>query len=408
MSAASDRHQSRTARLHGRPLVFLLAVCGMLGGVATNLFLPALPDIRSHFAVGQAAVQTTISAYVIAFAAGILIVGPLSDRFGRRPVILAGLGVFSTGSLLAALAPSLPWLVAARVVQAIGASAGITVARASVGDVFEGAHVARGIALMTMAMVIGNAVSPYVGGVIAEALGWHADFWFLLIIGLATLLACWWMLPETRSSHHRASGLRALGRSARELLGRPLFLSFVLQSALILSVFLVFMSVAPYVMADTYGRPPSEFGLYSLLLSTGYFLGNVQVSRYAHSATAERLLFVGLWMQFAGSLAAVLLVLVGPDHPLCLFGPMLPVAFGQGMALPYMTGRAVTLAPGYAGTASSLVGFAQQSLGAICVQAMGWAPTDTALPVWLFCATAAAIALAPLFVLERRAWSASS
>lgn len=376
-----------------------------MGGFATNVFLPALPEIRTYFGVPIAAAQTSISAYVIAFAVGILVAGPLSDRFGRRPLILAGMSIFALGSVVAATAMSLSWLVVGRIVQALGAAAGVTVARATIGDISESHEVASRMALMTMAIVVSNAMAPYIGGVIAEALGWHADFWLLLVLGTLIAIACWRLLPETRRSSHGEHGLRQLQRASAELLRQPVFLKYILQASAVYAVFLVFMAITPYVMADAYHAPPTHFGLYSFALAIGYFLGNMQVSKHARKAHAERLPVIGLWLQFASAAAALLLQLTGVDHPVAIFGPMLPLTFAQGLALPYITARAVTISPSYAGVASSLLGFSQQALAAVAVQSMGWAPTDSAIPVFIFCSLGSAVALLPLLSRSARVWS---
>jgi MFS transporter, DHA1 family, multidrug resistance protein len=388
-----------------RQLIFLLGAVAAMGGFATNVFLPALPEIRSYFGVPIAAAQTTISAYVIAFAAGILVAGPLSDRFGRRPLILAGMGIFTLGSVVAATAYSLPWLVAGRVIQAVGAAAGVTVARATIGDISDNHEVASRMALMTMAIVVSNATAPYIGGIIAHSLGWHADFWLLLVLGALIAAACWRLLPETRKAGHGEFSVAHLQRASVELMQQPVFRRYVLQASMVYSVFLVFMAITPYVMADAYRAPPTHFGLYSFLLAVGYFLGNMQVSKHARKPNADRLPVIGLWLQFAAAALALLLQLAGVDHPIAIFGPMLPLTFGQGLALPYVTARAVTLAPGYAGVASSLLGFAQQVFAAVSVQAMGWAPTNSAIPVFIFCSLGSAVALLPMLARDRRAWS---
>jgi MFS transporter, DHA1 family, multidrug resistance protein len=385
-----------------RQLIFLLGAVAAMGGFATNVFLPALPEIRTYFGVPIAAAQTSISAYVIAFAVGILIAGPLSDRLGRRPLILAGMSIFALGSIVAATAFSLPWLVAGRVIQAIGAAAGVTVARATIGDISDNHEVASRMALMTMAIVVSNATAPWIGGIIAHSLGWHADFWLLVGLGVLIAAACWRLLPETRKATQEEFSVRHLQRASVELMQRPVFRTYILQASSVYAVFLVFMAITPYVMADAYHAPPTHFGLYSFVLAVGYFLGNMQVSKHARKPGADRLPWIGLWLQFASAAVALLLQVAGFDHPLALFGPMLPLTFGQGLALPFITARAVTISPGYAGVASSLLGFSQQLFAAVAVQSMGWAPTDSAIPVFIFCTAGSLLALLPLLTVRYR------
>ncbi|HEY8507633.1 MAG TPA: multidrug effflux MFS transporter [Steroidobacteraceae bacterium] len=393
---------TQPTHVRDRPLILLLAACGAIGGIATNLFLPALPEIRGNFSASIAASQTTISAYVSAFAVGILIVGPLSDRFGRRPVMIGGIAIFTLGSFVCAWAPTLAWLVAGRVVQAIGASAGITVARATIGDLYTGVEVASRMAVLTMVMVAGPAISPFLGGFIAAAFGWRMDFWIMLVAGVALLIACWALLPETRGRHHAPLGFADLWRVSGRLLSNRVFVVYSIQAGVIFSMFLVFMSVAPYIMSGPLRRPPTEFGMYSLSLSSGYFLGNLYVSRHAHRTNADRLVSLGLWLQLGASAVCLMIAMIGIPHPVWLFGPMVPLTFAQGLALPYITGRAVSLAPGHSGVASSLVGFSQQALAAISVQMMGWAAHDSAVPLFTFYTSAAVVCILPVLMFARR------
>lgn len=393
------------ARAHGRSLIVLIAACSATGSMATNLFLPALPQIREHYGVSLAAAQTMLSVYMVAFACSILMVGPLSDRLGRRPLMIGGLIVFACGSLVAVIAPTLSVLVAGRVVQAAGASAGVILARAIVGDLFEGPDLARRIATLTMVVVGAMTASPYVGGLITEFVDWRGLFWVQFVIGAVFAAVCWRLLPETRRTEHMSATPGALWRSGRAVLSKPAFFTSVLQSGAIYTVFIVFVSITPYIMAGTLGRPATEFGLYFMLITGGYFLGNLQVSKRAHATNIGRTTSFGLWLQLAGAMLALGFAMAGLTHPAWLFGPMLPLAFGQGLAMPHVTAKAVELAPGNAGIAASLLGFAQQLMAGLSVQAMGWASTDSAVPLMLFCTAASAVALLPVLLArpQRRA-----
>jgi MFS transporter, DHA1 family, multidrug resistance protein len=385
-------------RRSDRSLILLLATSSAVGTMATNLFLPALPEIRSYFNASLAAAQTMLSVYMIAFAFSILAVGPLSDRFGRRPLMIGGLAVFAVGSLLAVFAPSLSVLVFGRVVQAAGASAVIVLSRAVVGDLYEGADLARRMAMLTMVVVAVTTASPYAGGHIISFGGWRGAFWVQGIIAMVFAVACWRLLPETRRREHMSTSLPLMLQSGRGLLSKPAFSIYVLQSAVILTIFMVFVSVSPYIMADALHRPGTEFGLYFMLIAGGYFLGNMQVSKRSHSVNVERTTNLGLWLQLVAAVLALIFVAAGLKHPMWMFGPMLPLAFGQGLAMPHLTARAVEMAPGNAGVAASLLGFAQQALAAVSVQLMGWARTDTAVPLLLFCTGASLVALIPLLM----------
>jgi len=383
---------------HESSLIFILAACSAVSSMATNLVLPALPEIRSHFHASIAAVQSMLSVYMIAFACSILVVGPLSDRWGRRPVLIGGMLIFAFGSLLAVAAPSLPVLVFARVVQALGAATGLVIARAVVGDLYEGAGLTQRLATLAMVAVAATSASPYVGGLVTVMGGWYGPLVLLTGIPLALALVCSRYLPETCDTLHRGLPVSAIWARSRAMLTDSHFLICVLQTGVIFSIFSVIITGTPYLLADVMHRSPTDFGLFYLLITVGYFFGNMKVSRSAHVLNGERTTAVGLWVQLGGSVVALSFALAGLVHPLWLFGPMLPMAFGQGIAMPTTTAKAISLAPGFSGIATSLLVFGQQFMGALSVQGMGWAASDSAVPILIFCTVASIAALLPVLI----------
>jgi DHA1 family bicyclomycin/chloramphenicol resistance-like MFS transporter len=181
----------------------------------------------------------------------------------------------------------------------------------------------------------------------------------------------------------------------------PLFAGCVLQSAVIYATFLVFISLAPYVMVSAYGRPTTEFGFYYLFIAAGYFLGNLSVSRMMSHHDLHWMVVMGVLMSAAGAAVALVFVALGFTHPLWIFVPIGVYAYGQGLALPNVTATAVSLAPQHAGVASSTIGFLQQIIGALSVQWMGHFSTDTALPMMLFVAIVCVLGLGMLYVFPR-------
>ena len=382
--------------------IALLAICSAMGPMCVNLLLPALPQIQQFFAVPIAAAQITISAYLLAFAAGILAAGSLSDRYGRRRILIGGMLVFATGSLICAAAASLKILILGRLVQGIGAAAGITVSRAIAGDLYRDGELARRLALLTMASLLGTMISPLLGAQLAAHLGWHSCFLLLVLLGLFAAVSCYTLLPETR--HVSSSGRSAsrLWSESRKVIGRPVFFGYVIQIGVIYGVFMCFITVTPYVMSNALGQSGSQFGVWYLLLAGGYFLGNLFVSLGSNRISPDRQTHWGLMLQFAAAAMALAFALAGWWHPVYIFAPMLPLAYGQGLALPHLNARAVQLAPGYSGIAAALIGFSQQAVAGICVQVMGFAPTDSPVPIMLFCTVASGLALLSLYVLRSR------
>jgi len=369
-----------------RALLVLLAALTALGPVATNLYLPALPAVRDHFSASVAEVQTTFSISLVTFALGMLLWGPWSDRYGRRPAVLGGLAILMAGAAVSFVAQNLGWLVTGRGIQAFGTATGIIVARAIVSDRYPAQRMVKVLATLTMVSVLGHALAPAVGGYLTAGFGWRSVFAALVLATACLALAVWLYLPE--SSVRTGAPPRAVEMlaTAGRLLRMPLFVGCVAQTAIIFSTFLVFISLAPYVMVSALGRPSTEYGMYFVLIAAGYFLGNWSVSRFMGRREPQRVVAAGVILQSVGTLAALGFVALGLFHPLWIFLPMSLVSFGQGLALPNVTATAVSLAPQQAGVASSAVGFLQQIFGALCVQGMGIFPTDTPFPMLIFCA----------------------
>ncbi|MCM2311540.1 MAG: multidrug effflux MFS transporter [Steroidobacteraceae bacterium] len=390
-----------TARLSDRALLILLAAIAALGPIATNLYLPALPAVREHFGASVAAVQATFSVSLVSFAFGILAWGPIADRYGRRTAVLGGLGIMIAGALVSLAAPDLRWLVVGRAVQAFGTATGIVVARAILSDVYPIERMSRALAQVTMVAVLGNSLAPVLGGFIAAGFGWRSIFTVLVAAATVIGLVAWRRLPETRPPTDRPPRGHEMAATAWRLVRMPMFAGCVLQSAVVYATFLVFISLAPYVMVSAFGRPPTEFGFYYLFIAVGYFLGNWSVGRFMSHHDLHWMVVTGVLWSAIGAVAALAFVALGFTHPLWLFVPIGVLSYGQGLALPNVTATAVSLAPQHAGVASSTIGFLQQIIGAACVQWMGHFSTDTALPMLLFCAIVCLLGLALLYVFPR-------
>jgi DHA1 family bicyclomycin/chloramphenicol resistance-like MFS transporter len=386
--------------LNQRSLIVLLAFIVTIGSVATNLYIPALPAVRAYFAISVAEAQATFSVALIAFAIGILCWGPIADRYGRRRAILAGLAVMATGALIGMTAQNLGTLIVGRGVQAFGTATGIAVSRAIVSDLFPGERMARVLAQLAIVSVIASGLAPVAGGFLTEAFGWRSVFGALLVAGTAIAWFTWRHLPETRPAHHEPPRTRAMLGVAGQLARNPAYLSPVLQISAAFAQFLVFIAMAPYVMGAL-GRPPTEYGLYYMLIAAGYALGNWSVTRFAARGPDWTVRF-GSALQVTGGIAALAFALAGLDHPLWIFLPMAVMLYGQGLFIPHLTAAAVSQAPAHsAGLGSSALGFVNQMIGAACVQAMGLQSTETAVPMLAFCAAAGLLQVAVMLMTPR-------
>jgi MFS transporter, DHA1 family, multidrug resistance protein len=390
-----------TAGAPDRSLVVTLAAVAALGPVATNLYLPALPAVREHFGASVAEVQATFSVSLVMFAFGILAWGPISDRYGRRIAMIGGLAIMVIGAIVSLASLSLGWLITGRALQAFGTATGIVTARAIISDLYPVDQMAKVLASITMVAVLGNSLAPVAGGLITAGFGWRAIFAALVLAAAVVAVAVWTRLPETRPPGAHPPRAREMAMTAWSLLRMPMFTGCVLQSAVIYATFLVFISLAPYVMVSALGRSPTEFGFYYLFIAVGYFLGNWSVRRLMARHDLHWMVVAGVLLTAGGAVAALACVAIGLTHPLWIFVPIGVLSYGQGLALPNVTATAVSLAPQYAGVASSTIGFLQQIVGAAAVQWMGRFPTDTALPVLLFCAVACLLGVGMLYVFPR-------
>ena len=376
----------RVEGLPTRALIALLASITATGPLAMQIFLPALPVVQADFSSSSGIVQLTLTLSMAAIALSTLAYGPASDRFGRRPVLLCGLGIFVIGSLLCAVAPTVEWLIFGRIVQAAGGAAGMVLARAVVRDLFGAEQAAAVIAQLTMIMVVAPMIAPTIGGALTDVVHWRSVF---LFAGATVLLILLWVfqgLPETHADAGRAENLGGILRGFGQLLRSRRFVGYVGHTASSSVVFFSFISGAPYLMVATLGRPATEYGLWFVLLSAGFMAGNYIAIRT--SGRFPQLLLMGLGSSLALASVLVTVAFVAGDalSPATLFLPVSVAMIGNGLAMPNAQAGAISVFPSRAGTASGFSGFAQMTVAALATQAVGVFQDGSAVPM-LVCMT---------------------
>ncbi len=359
------------------PSLVLLSAVTALAFCGLQMVVPALPLLVTVFDDSPARVQLVLSLYLAGIAAGQLVYGPLSDRFGRRPVLTAGLMTFLAGTALCGLAWSLPALIAGRVLQALGACAGV-VFRAIIRDVYEREAAARGLALVMMVMSFAPAISPAVGAYLAEWLDWRAIFALLGGLGVIVFAAAVTRLGET-NLHRVRLDLAGMTGAYAVLLRSPAFVGFALCNAFTSASWFTFIASAPHLLAEALDEPPSTYGLMILLPMVTYMAGNAIAARFALRLGSLHLLLCGRAIAFAGAAA---LALWGSTSTLSVWMLFLPIALaeiGDGLSQPSMMAAGLSIHPRLAGTASGLMGFLQMTMAAIGSFVVALLPYDNAL-----------------------------
>ncbi|RAI57808.1 multidrug effflux MFS transporter [Roseicella frigidaeris] len=382
------------------PPLWLLVLITLSGTMAMHMFVPALPEAAADLGASVAAMQATISLYILGLAAGQLVCGPLSDRLGRRPTLLWGLGLFTLGGLVAALAPGVRLLIAARLFQALGGCAGLVLGRAMARDTATADDVVRRMALLTLMMMTGPALAPLIGGLLASTLGWRAILVLLTGFGLANLLLSWRLLPET-GQRGSGPGARALWRAWRGLLTSPAFLGYAIGGGCATTSMYAFVAAAPFVFVAELHRPVEEVGLYLGMLILGMACGNLLIGRLLGRVRAEGLMVGANLLSLASAATLLGAVLLGRLSVPVVMGLMLVFTFGVGMASPTALTKAVGVDPKVIGSASGLYGFSQMAVGALCSALAGIGP-DPALAAALVMTLASLCAQLGFWVALRR------
>ena len=345
-------------------LLFLLIAMTAIGPLSLNILVPAVPGLVVALATDTAAVQLTISLYLLGLATAQLVLGPLSDRFGRRPVVLAGLALTAISSALAIATSSIAGLIISRVIQSVGASVGIVIGRAIIRDLVDRERTAATIGIVTTAMVIAPMVAPLIGGLLDTAFGWESIFIFVAVSSALVFLWALWVLPETRKQE-AAGPRRHFWSDLRLLFASRQFIAYVLASTFASGSFFVFLGGAPHVTVTMMGRSSAEYGAWFMFNSIGYMSGTFLAARLSVRYGLDRIITWGLMIQLAICVGAAFLAhFFFHLGPAIIFIPQLLISLGNGMVIPNSVAGAVSVRPEVAGTASGITGFVQMAFGA--------------------------------------------
>ncbi len=333
--------------------------------MATDMYLPALPQIGSDFGAGTDQVQLTLSLYVVGFAIAQLICGPLADRFGRKPVMIGGMVLFAVASIGCALASSIESLQMFRFLQALGGSAGPVLGRAIVRDVYQPRDAAKILAMLGGMMALAPAIAPTFGGLIVAHMDWHWIFTVMAGYALIMIAIIAIGIPEPLSQNNRQPfRLGSLLRNYRKVSADMTFVGYTLTSAAIYGGIFAFLSGSAFVLIDVLGVAPEHFGLYTAVTAGGYLLGNMTSIRLTNQLHPDQVLLYGLIITVASGATMALLAYQQVYSPWAVILPQAVFMAGTGMVLPQTMAGALANHPTMAGSASALLGFTQMTSAA--------------------------------------------
>lgn len=367
----TSRFLNRTTPPHVATLILLAG----LSTLAMNIFLPSLPGMARWFGVDYAVMQLSVSTYLAGSAVLQIIVGPLSDRYGRRPVILAALVVFVLATIAAILAPSAHWFLVARVVQAVVAT-GMALSRAVIRDMVPAEQAASMIGYVTMAMSVVPMIGPAVGGALDEWFGWRASFVLLAAAGLLMLAMAWADLGETARPTGQSLGAQLA--EYPELLTSPRFWGYAGVASLASGSFFAYLGGSPFVGEKVFRLSPAVIGYYFAAPAIGYAIGNFLAGRYSMRVGLDRMVLFGTLLSTLALVLGAVAARLSPAHPLIFFPVVGAMALGNGITLPNANAGMLSVRPHLAGSASGLGGALMIGGGAVLAAITGPLLTESA------------------------------
>ncbi|OOL27649.1 MFS transporter [Rhodococcus rhodochrous] len=383
-------------------MLFGLALLSATAPLATDMYLPGLPVMSESLGTSTVGIQLTLTTFMAGLGVGQLIVGPLSDGWGRRRLLLAGTVVLALSSALCATAPTVEVLIAARLIQGFSGGTGIVLARAVIADRARGNEAAR---LFSIMMIIGGVapiVAPLLGGVLLGPIGWRGIFWVLTGLAVLMIVAVLTVVPETLPPERRHSGgLATLARNFGTVIGNRRFVGYAATFALGFGAMFSYISASPFVVQEVLGMTPGQFSLIFAVNSVGLVAGNIVNTRLIGRFEVRNLLRYGVTQMLAAGVLLVLAVLVADTNRWLV----LPLLFLVVSSLGFVMGNATALAQGQvpkaAGTGSAVMGASQFGLAALVSPLVGLGGEDTALPMALAIAISAALSMTALLTLTR-------
>jgi DHA1 family bicyclomycin/chloramphenicol resistance-like MFS transporter len=377
----TTQQMTQARRAPGRLLALLMAMTA-IGPLSLNILVPALPGLARRTGTDPEFAQLAVSLYLFGLAVSQLVLGPLSDRFGRRPVVLYGLALTVMSSIGGIAADTMGHIIFARILQSLCASVGLVIGRAIIRDLYDRERAASMIGWVATAMVVAPMVAPLIGGVLDTSFGWQSTFVFVAVVSAVILAWTFTTLPETKPDHVTSGGLRHLAGDAVALFRDAGFNGYVLVAALGSATFFAFLGGGPHVVIAMMGRTSAEYGVWFALTAFSYLLGNMTTARMTPRYGLDPMIRAGVVFELVGVMLSFLAAMTMPaGGPEIVFLPQTFISFGNGLLLPNAIAGAISVRPQAAGTASGISGFAQFAIGGACAQFMSHVLVTASTPM---------------------------
>jgi DHA1 family bicyclomycin/chloramphenicol resistance-like MFS transporter len=362
-------------------VVGILVLSSSVSISTTDMYSPSMPDLVRWFDTTATKVKLTISLNILAFGLAQLIHGPLSDRFGRKPVLLVSLAVVCVLCLACASAQTINQLILARVLLGIAAAAEAVVGLAIIKDLYTEKQQVKAMALLGMVVAITPAVAPIIGGYIHVALGWQANFIFISGMAALSLVVVAWLLPESSKPDHRALNFSVISGRYRTLLKNSDFITHCGILGVSLGMLFVFITAAPFVVIDLLGVPANQFGFFQASIVVAFFFGSVLASRLADHWNAFRLMSLGVLIVISGSVVLSVVILGNLMTLYTLAAAIMIMMFGMGPLFAVAPSRALRSIEGNAGSASALLNGIEQTTAGVAAVLISVFHDGTARPM---------------------------
>lgn len=365
---------------HTPPHIFTLICTAGVGGVSMTMFLPSLPSMSNFFSTPSSIMQLSVSVYLAASAILQLIIGPLSDRYGRRPVMLTCFVIYLVGTIVCFLSTQVEFLILGRIIQS-AAVAGQVLSRAIVRDLHEPKHAASMIGYVTMGLALGPMVAPAIGGIFDDLYGWQANFICMFFLGVFVLFIVYVNLGETNLGE--SNSLQKQFLQYPVLLKSRRFWGYTLTASFSVGTFFAFLGGAPFLATNSFHLSSIEYGFYFMIISAGYVMGNFISGKFSATVGINKMIISGTIIATLGISIGIGLIGSGVQHPLAMFGPIIFLGIGNGVTLPSANAGLVSVRPEISGTASGLGGCLQIGGGAVLSAVAGILVTSFNAPATL-------------------------